>query len=355
MKSVELSQIICRLEENNLVYRIVELHNSSCVIVTERGGRIFGPFENKKSPGIFWINSAFSDADNFKAFLTSNNWNIGGDRIWVAPEIPFFTKNRRDFFSTTSPQSALDPGQYILKDALGGVRLSQHVKLKVYESILTEKKFYIDRLVRPISNPLHSLSQYNKLMLNVTFCGYQQLVTLVDESPQDPMYLEAWNLSQVKSGGKVYIPFNGVFEYVNYYEQIDDNIQTKQKGCIVLSATGKRRFKVGYPSAIVTGRLAYLFPLDEERYCLYIKNFNNNPSSVYCCEPFDQPGETGCSLFVYNDNGELGGFAELENTFQTVGGDTQLTKTTDYVENWFYFGDRENLIDIANTFIGCIL
>lgn len=349
--SITFTQISKRLAEQNQPFRTIPLHNQFVIIVTNRGGRILGPFKNESSSGILWVNQAFSSSAAFEKFISSGDWNIGGDRLWIAPEIPFFTKDRTNFYETTTPQPSVDPGTYTLDAASGGVRLFQNVTADIYESNLKSKSFSMEKLIKPAANPLRSLRRHSELMKDVTFCGYQQTVTITDTSPENPFYLEGWNLCQVVPGGEVYTPFNGEIEYIDYYEPAD-SLQTIDTNYAVLSATGNRRYKVGYPSAILTGRAAYLLAVENGDYCLYIKNYYNNPSSVYCCEPFDKPGKTGCSLFVYNDDGGLGGFTEFENTFQTIGGDTQLTSSTDSVQNWFYYGSLQRIKAIAKALMG---
>ncbi len=353
-QTITFTTITERLKEQNQEFSVISLHNSFSIIVTKRGGRVFGPFKGEHSTGVFWANAAFEDQAKFAAFIASGDWNLGGDRIWVAPELPLFTKDRKDFYATTSPQASLDPGDYTFEKEPGSVRLTQHVAADVYESDITHKSFYMEKVLRPAADPLRQLRRYATLMEGVTYCGYNQTVTVADESPENPLYLEGWNLCQVVPGGKIYSPYNGEFEFVDYYEPAE-TMQTVRPGCAILSATGNRRYKVGYPSAIVTGRAAYLLPLENDEYCLYVKNYFNNPSSVYCCEPFDQPGQTGCSLFVYNDDGGLGGFTEFEHTFQTLAGDTQLSSSTDSVQNWFYNGSFERVGKIARALLGISL
>ena len=353
-KSIPFTSISERLKEQKQDFSVILLHNSHSIIVTNRGGRVFGPFQGEHSAGIFWANAAFEEKSKFEVFIASGDWNLGGDRIWVAPELSLFTKNRKDFYATTSPQPSLDPGSYTFENIPGGIRLTQHVQADVYESDIMHKSFYMEKVLRPAADPLRQLSRYATLTEGVTYCGYQQTVTVEDTSPESPLYLEGWNLCQVVPGGKIYSPYNGEFEFVDYYDPVE-SLQTVRPDCAVLSATGNRRYKVGYPSAIVTGRAAYLLPLENGEYCLYVKNYFNNPSNVYCCEPFDQPGKTGCSLFVYNDDGGLGGFTEFENTFQTLGGDTQLISSTDSVQNWFYYGSLQRVTEIAKTLMGITL
>jgi len=88
---ITLNQIINRFEENNLSYEIIPLPNNFKITVLQRSGRIFGPFSGEESESILWINKCFAHKEDFKAFLESGNWNLGGDRIWMAPELENFS------------------------------------------------------------------------------------------------------------------------------------------------------------------------------------------------------------------------------------------------------------------------
>lgn len=349
---INYSQIVERMDSYSIKYHTLPLHNGYSIIVTQRGGRVFGPFPSIEQAGVLWVNNAFKNHDGFEAFIASNDWNLGGDRMWVAPEIPMFTKRRADFYATTSPQPSLDPGQYMMQRDKNGISLSQDVNVEIYESEIPEKSFRMERHITPSQNPLRMLNNYASVIEDVAFCGYQQTITIKDTSQHYPMYLEAWNLSQVNPGGCFYIPYNGAFDFVDYYDAIDNGFQQETLDYIKLKATGDRRYKVGYPSAILTGRAGYLLPLENELHCLFVKNYYNNPSSVYCCEPFDKPGKTGCSMFVYNDSGELGGFTEFEATCQTLGKDTLRTQSTDSIDNWFFYGKISRLSEIAQALMG---
>lgn len=92
--------------------------------------------------------------------------------------------------------------------------------------------------------------------------------------------------------------------------------------------------------------------LTDERSYLFIRSYYNDPSSIYCCDPYDKPGQNGCSLFLYNDSGSLGGFAEFENTGVTFSGDTGKKQSIDAVSYYFYVGEEVRLKKIAKLLLG---
>ena len=91
---ISYQQVVARLEENGLPFGELALQNGVTIIVSQHGGRIFGPFLSKESASIFWSNDVFAGPDTFKAFLDSGSWNIGGDRMWIAPEIQYHVPDR---------------------------------------------------------------------------------------------------------------------------------------------------------------------------------------------------------------------------------------------------------------------
>jgi hypothetical protein len=350
---IKLKTLKNRLEESDLKYEELSLGNGFSIVVSQRGARIFGPFEDDNSESIMWLNKAFISSSDFKQFLDENDWNIGGDRLWIAPEFPFFNKSRADFYDSYTVQESIDPGNYQMKsDADMLIKLKQDVSIKVFESDLTTKEFSVGIEVMAVKNPLRHLKDYSKYMKNVKYCGYELEVELKDLSPQKRMHLEMWSLSQINPPGTIYMPFNHEFEFVDYYDPIDDEHLKINQDYAELKITGDRRYKVGYQSAVTNGRAAYLGNMSNGKQYLFVKNYFNNPSSEYCSEPYDKPGEKGCSFYVYNDSGDIGGFAEFECSGNTISADSPKYRSIDKVVNWFFVGEEAKLKDIANVLLG---
>ena len=97
---VERSTILRRFEENGLEHDVLELEGGAEMIVSERDGRIFGPFWGGSGESLFWVNPVFLEPRAFKAFLAAEDWNLCGERVWIAPEIQFHVADRRGFWGT---------------------------------------------------------------------------------------------------------------------------------------------------------------------------------------------------------------------------------------------------------------
>ena len=144
-------------------------------------------------------------------------------------------------------------------------------------------------------------------------------------------------------------------EFTDYFQPVDENYQKINNNYIDLKISGDRQYKVGYNSAYLSGRLGYMNKIDGQKSYLIIRNFFNNPSSVYAEEPPEVYGKRGNSVHVYNDNGMFGGFGELECNGLTLGGETKRKSSRDAMVLWIYTGKEEKLIEIIRRLLGITL
>jgi hypothetical protein len=350
--NITYHQVIACLEETDQPYAVLSLQNDVRLIILQHGARILGPFITIESSSIFWLNRALAQPESFRAFLSSGDWNLGGERVWIAPEIQYLVRDRTDFWGSVQVPAQMDPGRYVLdKSQPNQCRLSQSLTLAAFNLATGQKELHVDRLVKPVEDPLRHLSNYQNLVDGVTFAGYEQIVTL-SESKHDDIASEVWNLIQLNPGGQLLIPASPQPEFSDYFEPLDSDYQVIHSNHVRLEITGDRRYKVGYKAAHVLGRLAYFNHLDQDRAYLCVRNFFNNPGASYVEEPADWPGRRGHSIHVYNDGGALGGFGELECNGQTIGGATGRSVTTDQFILWLYVGAADKVKRLVPHLVG---
>ena len=94
--TVTLEQLRGTLDAHALPYGVMPLQEGITLVITQHGGRIFAFDESGES--LFWINPLLADATAFGDFLAAGGWNLGGERIWIAPEIQYIIQNRTDFW-----------------------------------------------------------------------------------------------------------------------------------------------------------------------------------------------------------------------------------------------------------------
>jgi hypothetical protein len=350
-------QIAARLEETGIPYATLSLQDDVSIVVSQRGGRILGPFlplaetDVKGSASVFWINDVFAQPDLFHAFLNTGDWNLGGERIWMAPEIQYSIHDRTDYWGTLVWPPQVDPGDYTL-ERVGddACRLSQEMTLEAHNIASGEKHLRLERTVRPAEDPLRTLRSYEDLVDGVIFAGYEHVVTL-SEAATDDILSEAWSLVQLNPGGQLIIPASPRVGFVDYYEPVG-TLQTIHPDHVRLQITGRHQYKLGYKAAHVTGRMGYVNRLEDGRLYLIVRSFYSNPSRPYGEEPGHLPGWNGYAIHVYNDDGNAGGFGEMECNCQPIGGPAGRSESTDELMLWLYVGAADQIRQIGVHLLG---
>jgi hypothetical protein len=347
---LNLEQTMLRLEANSLEHAVVRVGRAAKVVVMRRGGRILGPFFDHDE-SVLWMSEAWASPERFRRLLDQGEWNAGGERVWIAPEIQYHVRDRNDFWNTFEVPSAVDPGSYTLQQLSDRV-VSLHIDLMLEAHNLGDgrKALSLERTIRPIPDPVALVGEADGLLHGVDYAGYEQRVALV-ELEDDGLVAESWVIDQLQPGGVLLIPTTSKVERTDYFEPLDGVLgETTGRG-VRLTITGDRRYKVGYKALYLLGRMGYLTPAGD-RSLLLVRNFPNDPSTPYCEEP---PGAAGCSghsVHVYNDGGGFGGFGEMECNGRTVGGRSGRSAATDVFQLWAYRGPEEKLAALAHVLLG---
>ncbi len=354
---IKMAQVIERFDENHIEYYTVDLDGGNTLIVSRFGGRVIGPFDRETGESLIWLSDAFSSRERFSELAGQGRIPIGAERLWIAPELNFYTTKRENFDIDYHCQQGIDPGTYSIVKTGNKVSLHMYADVKAYSLPFSSKQFEVRRQVLPAANPLRFLPNTDELMKGVYYTGYRQDVFIEDLSPEKAMYLEPWLVMQVNPPGEVIIPFTGSegFAYDDYYDPVDGTFLEIRENYAVLQGTGARKYKLAFKSANTTGRSAYLTKLDNERYLLIIKSFYNDPSTPYCKEGWQAPGIRGCSLFIYNGFTRpdgVTGFVEFEHVGQTIGLDSGRDWSNSETCHWFFTGAKEALARIMDQLLG---
>lgn len=347
--------VIARLEENHIPFGVLPLQGGWSAVIAQRGGRILGPFPTADSQGLFWMNSAWSESGSFRQFLASGNWNLGGDRMWIAPEIQYSVKDRHDYWGTIAQPPQVDPGNYALEQPRPGEwKLAESCELEAYNLSTGRKHLRLERIIRAAPDPLRNVGAYPQLIDGVCYLGYEQDVTLT-ETKLDDIMSEAWDLVQLDPGGDLLIPASPEVEITDYYAPVDAEHLSRQPHHVRLKLSGKRQYKVGIKAAQTFGRLGYVSRFRDGRAYLVVRSYPNNPSAPYAEEPDFPVGCRGHSIHVYNDGGEFGGFGELEVNLPTIGGETGRSSSSDRLLLWIYVGAVDKINRIVLHLLGVAL
>jgi len=354
-------QLTGSLSALGLRHEVMALEGELRLVIVERGGRLMGPFL-PDGRSVSWVNPLFGDATSLGRFLESGDWNMGGDRIWIAPEVQYLATDRARFNETCSIPAQMDPGSWRL--AAGstsgpGARpdqwvLAHRATIEAYSLARGTKTIDMRRVIERVANPLRCLRAVDSLMAGVTFAGWRQTIS-ISETVADDIVSETWDVLQLPPGGAMLAPCSPrveVSEIGGYRDPVPERARTVRGGHVRVDITGDRQFKVGLRAAHVWGRLGYWAPLGEGRGCLLVRSFGNDPSGHYSEESFDQPGNHGNSVHLYHDDGELGGFGELECNAPAIGGPTGRSSSVDVFTSWLYLGPAGSLREIAAHLLG---
>jgi hypothetical protein len=344
------------LQSANEPYLVLPLQGEAAALITQRGGRVLGIFPTPESDNLLWTNSeAFASPERFAAFLEQGSWNLGGERVWIAPEIMYNVQDRSDFWGSINVPSLMDPGAYTLEQHASLVRLHTQMRLTAYNIGEGQQEVAVDRRVVAVRDPLLSLS---RSLPDLHYCGYQHQVKL--RTATADLAVESWNLVQVKAGGQLIIPCLPEVTVSDYFGSVPDEVRTvlqSDTSYLRLYLDGKRQYKIGYQSVSVTGRMGYWQPMDNGHAVLLVRSFFNNPSNRYAEEPQDVPGKNGHSIHVYNDGGEFGGeqsFGEMECSGTTIDAAAALpdNTATDTFVMWIYTGPDAAVRCAAHLLLG---
>ncbi len=238
------------------------------------------------------------------------------------------------------------------QDTYGNPVLQSVLTGNLYESEYFSKEVLISKTIRKNQNPLRYMKDYDKYKRTVEYTGFEQEITLTDISPEKSMEMEMWNLTQVNPGGQLLVPHFKGFDFVDYYEPVDSSIISDKGTYALVNVCSRKDHKIGFYAANTSGRAGYFYPVKDEICCLFIRNYYNDPAAVSVGEPWDRPGKNGCSLYLYIDGGNQGGFAEFESVGKSIGGITERISSVDTINYWFYYGNRKEIMEIAALLLG---
>ena len=207
-----------------------------------------------------WQHEALAAGEPVPA-RASDGWvNMGGDRIWLAPELDFFVSDRARLEETYAVPAAIDPGAYALEVGETEARLRAECTLRDHARGV-EFRCVVDTAVRMAAHPLRDL-RAPELCAGVSYLGYMQTTTLALIYFGTPAPGE---LDETRAGLRLRVDRRGPL-------------------------------KIGVPAVVSTGRMGYLRATGADTAALLVRNFPVDPSGVFVDTPWDDPTgtELGC-------------------------------------------------------------
>lgn len=241
-------------------------------------------------------------------------WNAGGLRTWIAPEDLFFVNADKNPDSWFVPQS-LDPILFTI--------VSRNTSLVEFEAEIDLPanigKTYNLTLKRRIALLTEVPFEIGPLSPGVEFMGIEKTHSITNRSDNvigvDLPYVCLWSLLQIKPSGTTLVPLKEGADpqsaYREYFNPLGDRLAISNN-IISIKIDGEYRCKIGVRPEAAGKGLAYLRDNGNNRGVLFVKLFPIDPNGIYVDKPWGKESNYGDVIELYNDDGKMGGFTEIE-------------------------------------------
>ena len=308
---------------------------------------MLGVFLDDCEENLLWTNPALSgNAATARRAVRAGEWNLGGDRCWMAPEIELFfehpSKPNGDEYEVPAD---IDPGNYeVDREFEKGIALISSGTVKNRRTGI-EVPFHMMRSISLCASPLDTDG--------VRFIGYEVSAALSIISPDEPASSYGlWFITQLPPGGTLAIPVCGAPELVDIF---DSNVAAHcryRTGCVLFPIDGRSRHKLGISSANATGRIGYLRSTEQHQGTLIVRQAAVFPGAVYADFPGNARSRRDVAVQAYNDGGEFGRYGEMEYHAVAASSENGFL-ARDVSRTWCFAGPLSRLQDIAETLLGC--
>lgn len=285
-----------------------------------------------------------------RAWAASDAWNFGAERLWLGPELRLMVRDRRDFLGSYYLDPALDPGAWRVSDADTGagnasIAFRHQLSLPVHQPS-TRLGLTVEQRLALVADPTRRWREPHGLR----HLGWTREVSLRrNEQDDGNVATQSWVVAQVEAPATVIVPGAGQATVTDYFEPIDEAHLHRREDDLVVALTGRKRFKVGIRTGQHRGAMACWRDLSDGEAALLVRYFYDAPSSSYLEQPPEAPDHEGDSLYVYNDDGRLGAFGEIEALGRAL--QPNMDAIDDVFELHVWWGERARLRRLASRLL----
>ena len=346
-QKITLRETIEQLNKHTSLITLGDEKKGFLVLAPDYGARIVAMSANGiDGKNLMWINPKIMEKSFWEG--EKRDWNLGGARTWIAPEDEFYLDKDNNWFVP----APMDPGKYKLdKKAKNSLVCSNTFSIKNKSG-----QSYSVKISRDISLLERSPKAAKLVTGGVKFVGMKfthSLENLGKETiGKDLPFMGLWSLIQIYPGGTMIIPVKPSADkkslpYRDYFNPIPPERMSFSDNIVTVKIDGQYRCKYGIAPWGADGHIAFLSKPDKSgEGVLFIKEFTVDPKGKYLDHPWGKPSKYGDAIQMYNDDGKMGGFAEIE-CHAPAKVLKQNTKNTQTVVLLAYVGKVESLKKIA--------
>ncbi len=313
LEKMTLKGTIEQLRKRTKIVTLGDEKGVFLALAPEYGARVVGMTSGGiEGDNLLWINPKVMDDSFWSA--AKRDWNLGGARSWIAPEDQFYLDKDNKWFVP----GQMDPGSYtVAKSTKNSIVMSNEFTI----ANKSGQPYHV-RITRDLSLLVSPPAGSPRASSGVKFVGMKfthRLVNLGKETiGKDIPYMGLWSLIQIPPGGTMIIPVKEHLKrtelpYRDYFNPIPPERMSYAHGVITVKIDGVYRSKYGIAPWGAEDRLAFLSKADANgQAVLFIKEFTVEPKGTYLDHPGGKPSAYGDAVQMYNDDGKMGGFAEIE-------------------------------------------
>jgi len=325
--------------------RVLE-SGSGSLLVTEHAGRVLGVFLDLVADNLLRVHpEVLAGGERARSFFESDEWNLGGDRLWLSPELELHFRDAEH----PTPEAydvppEIDPGRYTV------VQASEHaVQLEIGGELVNRRsgrpfRFHVRRTIGLCPAPCDTME--------VSYIGYALSSELrIPEVDRPEAQYGLWQLLEVPPGGTICIPVQRPPELVDYFGTgIAGHVRTRPYA-VEFPVTGTGRHKLGLRAADARGLMAYWKAQPDATATLIVRQCSVFPGEVYADYPAGQPQRRDVALQCYTGADDGGGFGELEYHTPAARAENFFL-IRDESRTWCFGGSAERVSQIASELLG---
>ena len=322
------------------------------VLAPELSARVLAAsFAGDGGENLLWVDDTVYDGTYFDT--RPYDWNAGGYRTWLAPEDLFFLDADGEWFVPAQ----LDPTPYrVVEQNEYGATFEADINLKT-----NIEKYYQVAIRRRISLLDEPPASVRVIADGIEYVGVDMTHSLTNRAEDvignDMPPVCLWNLLQVEPSGTALVPLTSGADaqtaYREYAGPFGDRLAV-QNSVLSMNMDGGYRSRIGIRPDAAGNGIAYLRDGGDGSGVLYVLLFSVDPQGTYVNKPTGTDSEYGDAVELYNDDGALGGFAEIEchGPARTLArGETQSHTVTLHI----FGGPTDRLREIGSLLLGANL